>query len=129
MQLHLHELSDFEIVQALAQEDSNIEVVTAYVRMLADYRFGSRGEPLKTDHSDLSRWTVTDAIAIWHGYRYGVVGVSPPGAQGFDSVAEFQNRQPNFLTALDAGIFQGSGAGASVLGAVSIMTHYVEDTP
>ncbi len=77
MQLNLHELSTWEITKRLADPEFNVIVAAAYVRQLADYRFGSGGEPLLSSHADLSQWTLEDAIAVWHGYRYGIHGVTP----------------------------------------------------
>jgi hypothetical protein len=60
--------------------------------MLADYRFGSGGEPMQVPHEDLSQWTLEDALAIWYGYRAGVERVSPPARRyGFD-IVHFQMR-------------------------------------
>ena len=77
LQLGLHGRSTADVAFELIFDERNIQVVTAYVRMLADYRFGAERQPLLQSHADLSQWTLEDALALWHGYRYGVQNVSP----------------------------------------------------
>ena len=71
-----------------------IEYVAWIVRYLADHRFGTFNgvtiTPAQHRHDDLSMWTVADVAAMWHGYRYGVIDLSPGGA-GFLQ-EDFTNR-------------------------------------
>jgi hypothetical protein len=94
--------------------------------MLADYRFGSGGEPLQTDHSDLSKWTLTDAAAVWHGYRYGVPKVSPEGqGLGFETLSDFQDRSYSWSEGIRRSIFIGDYAEESVSGAIPFLQCYL----
>ncbi len=108
---------DWAIASALVFDGYNIPVVAAYVRQLADYRFGSNGDPLQTDHSDISAWSSTDVLALWHGYRYGVKGVSP-SAEGWKNVRDFQNRGP-FVYAPG-----GTDAAMNIAGAVPFVSFW-----
>lgn len=78
----------------LLNDSFSIRALTAQVRLLADYRFGSNDRPLLASHANLSGWTLADGVAIWHGYRYGVPRITP-GGQGFRSLGEFQDRTLN----------------------------------
>lgn len=80
------------LASQLLESDYNIRFMAAIVRHLADYRFGSDRKPLTTDHADVGKWTLQDAVAVWHGYRYGVPDVSPKPAYGFEDLDDFQNR-------------------------------------
>jgi hypothetical protein len=94
----------------LLSEPGSIFVMAAHVRQLADYRFGSNGQPSLTSHANLSQWTITDAVAVWHGYRYGVRDVSPPSLKyGFSTLEIFQNRHYD-LNELVNNVVQGIGA-------------------
>jgi hypothetical protein len=88
--------------------------------MLADHRLGSNGNPSLADHSDLSTWTTTDAVAIWHGYRYGVCGVSPGGG-GF-GVPAFQDR--SLTLGLTVSAAQGVGKAESMYRSVPYFEYY-----
>ena len=87
----------------------------AYIRMMADYRFGSNDAPLTQSHADLSQWTLEDGLAMWHGFRYGVHGINDGGA-GFDNVSDFQNRSLN--TNQFFGVIRGPDAWDSVHDAI-----------
>jgi RHS repeat-associated protein len=95
------------IVKKLLDSNFTVKTIAAYVRQLADYRFGSNGRPLMQTHAILAEWTIVDAVAIWHGYRYGVPRVSP-GGQGFLSLEDFQNRSYS-LDKLVNDVVQGKG--------------------
>ncbi len=104
----------------LSSPNVSTRVMAAYTRMLADYRYGSEGNPSQSDHSDLAQWTETDAVAIWHGYRYGVKDVSPKG-QGF-KIETFQNRELSFdMTVQMAG---GPGKEDSMRGSLPYFQRY-----
>ena len=123
MQLGWHSRPDWQTAFNLVRDDFNIRTVTAYVRQLADYRFGSHQQPLKTDHSDVANWTISDAVAIWHGYRYGVPGISPQGGgiqAGWRTLSDFQGAGRPML-----GSITGSGAVPSALGGFRIMGPYL----
>jgi RHS repeat-associated protein len=95
------------IVKKLLNNNFAVKAIAAYVRQLADYRFGSNGRPLIQNHTILAEWMIADAVAIWHGYRYGVPRVSP-GGQGFLSLEDFQNRGYS-LDELVNNVVQGRG--------------------
>lgn len=104
----------------------NVNVVAAYVRQFADYRFGSNGYPSTVRHDNLSEWTMADAIAIWHGYRYGVPGVSPSASDyGFTSLDKFQDRGFS-LNELISSVLQGEAAQQSARDAVPIFRKYFD---
>jgi hypothetical protein len=85
--------SDEAIVTKLQNLDFSIRTEAAIVRHLADFRFGSNGLPHLTNHANLADWTIADAVAIWHGYRYGAPVASPPGqGLGFANIGAFQDR-------------------------------------
>ena len=108
MQLNIHNSSTAEVTKMLTDDSFNIKVAAAVIRQLADYRFGTSGLPRLTGHENLSEWTTEDAVAIWHGYRYGVDGVSPVGyGLGF-TLDNFQNRKYS----LDEMIARATGIGA-----------------
>ena len=102
----------------------NIKVVAAYVRLLADYRFGTGGAPSRGSHADLSGWTMQDAVAVWHGFRYGVPGAAPGTARGFETVEHFQNRS----LALDMLVDMAAGIGkeGSMYGSVQYFQYYFD---
>ncbi len=108
MQLNIHNKSTAEATKLLTKRRFNIKVATATMRQLADYRFGSNGQPLAESHADFAEWTIADAVAIWHGYRYGVSGVSPYGMGVGFTLEDFQNR--NYT--LDELISRATGVGA-----------------
>lgn len=89
-------------IHFLANTEANTVVIAAYTRMLADYRFGSQ-----TSHANLQDWELEDAVAVWHGYRYGVPKVSPAG-QGFTSQEAFQTRHVG-LAVLISEVVTGKG--------------------
>ncbi len=74
----------------LLDDSFSIHAMAAIVRMLADYRFGNNGYPSLWNKSNLADWEIKDAVAVWHGYRYGVRTVSPGGV-GF-TLEDFQDR-------------------------------------
>ncbi|MGB8646733.1 MAG: RHS repeat-associated core domain-containing protein [Anaerolineae bacterium] len=79
--------------EKLVNEPFTIRFISAYVRELADYRFGTGGSALQASHSSLWEWTITDAVAIWHAYRYGAPKASPEGqGLGFDTIYDFQDK-------------------------------------
>ena len=89
------DLSPGQMTKRLTEDKFNIQYATGLIRLLADYRFAPfcLGLPLKRSHADLAEWTITDAVAVWHGYRYGVPGVSiPEKGLGFGKLSDFQNR-------------------------------------
>ena len=92
LQLNLHDLPREDLAFLLTLEEENIQVVAAYARMLADYRFGAERQPLLQSHADLSQWTLEDALALWHGYRYGVREVSPSAEKYGFELKDFQTR-------------------------------------
>jgi hypothetical protein len=104
--------SDTSLASRLLDTNYSIQVIAAYVRQLADYRFGSNEQPLTESHADLSQWTLDDGLAIWHGYRYGVPDVSP-GGQGFRELIDYQDR----TVALSV-VAIGDGAQGSITGAI-----------
>jgi len=124
LQLNLHDASDTAIVTRLTDDDNSIRVIAATVRQLADYRFGSNGQPLTSSHANLAAWTITDAVAIWHGYRYGVPDVSFRG-QGFRSLDNFQNRTVSLEELLNT-IVIGTGAYESASNSVPIFEQYFQ---
>ncbi|HRQ42702.1 MAG TPA: hypothetical protein PLD25_32720 [Chloroflexota bacterium] len=79
------------LTRRLLDDEFSVQAIAAMVRMLADYRFGSDGNPSLRSHADINQWTLQDGLAMWHGYRYGVDGVTPGGI-GFTSIARFQDR-------------------------------------
>jgi len=123
MQLNLQSKSTEEIAALLTDREFNIQVAAAYIRQLADYRYGAEGQPLTADHSDLDAWTMADCAAMWHGYRYGVSGGVSPGGQGF-SLEDFQNRLYSLsqLTKRATGI----GAVESINGSFILFVHYLK---
>ena len=100
----------------------SIRVVAATVRQLADYRFGSNGQPNTSNHADLSQWMIADGVAVWHGYRYGVPRVSVEGV-GFRSLEDFQNRTYT-LDDLVNNVVQGAGAQQSASASIPIFEKY-----
>jgi len=124
LQLGLHERSTADVAFELIFDERNIQVVAAYARMLADYRFGSGGEPLLEPHTDLSQWTLEDALAIWYGYQAGVERVSPP-ARGYGfGIVQFQMRGLGV-----EGLLQVASGGLkeeSILGAIPYFQCYFE---
>jgi hypothetical protein len=123
-QLGYHEIPEWVTANVLSFDEESIETVAAYVRMLADYRFGQNSAPLQVDHPNLRDWTFTDAVSVWHGYRYGVPAVSPRGAQGFGELSNFQNRNGFYVTLLLDGTYQGIGASDSIRGSVPSFVYY-----
>jgi RHS repeat-associated protein len=121
MQLSIHELSTWEVTKRLADPQFNVMVAAAYVRQLADYRFGSDGEPLLSAHTDLDQWTLEDAIAVWHGYRYGIHRVSP-NWRGM-LLQDFQNRTYDLDTMV--GVSMGLDKEANMYGAVPYFQRHV----
>ena len=71
MQSSFKNIPDWRISMSSQIPNWIIEAVAATVRTLADYRFGSNELPLLSSHTDLSQWSLTDVVVIWHGYRYG----------------------------------------------------------
>jgi hypothetical protein len=120
MQLNLPK-NKWYVARLLTVRDINIKVATAYVRMMADYRFGSNGQPLTVDHSDLSSWRIKDAAAIWHGYRYGVPTVSPDG-QGFEALADFQDRSYGVVGLVE--VATGEDKERSIYGSLQYLGYY-----
>ncbi len=123
MQLNLHDLPTEEVAFWLTFDEVNVKVVAAYTRMLADYRFGERGEPKKKPHEDLAEWALEDALVIWHGYRYGVEEVSPRSERYGWSLPDFQNRSVTLEELLN--LAQGPGAKESIRGAVPFFRCYM----
>jgi hypothetical protein len=129
MQLYLHDLPRTEIPRLLTIQEVNINAVAAFVRQLADYRFGFNQQPSLRDHSDLSEWTLTDAAAIWHAYRYGVPEAGPENwTQGFRNLADFQDRDYNWQEGLqgDEPKFIGRDAERSIRDAIPFLRCYLE---
>jgi RHS repeat-associated protein len=111
------------IAYMLIFDNTNIEIVAGYIRMLADYRFGSDGQPLTTDHSNLADWTIVDAAAVWHGYRYGVPDVSPDPGRGFVSLEDFQDRSYSIYK-LAFFMARGPDATNSIIGSIPHFLYY-----
>jgi len=124
LQLNLHDLPREDLAFLLTLEEENIQVVAAYARMLADYRFGSREEPFLQPHADLSQWTPEDGLALWHGYRYGVEGVSPPAREYGFSLESFQARGTDLEGLIR--LARGQGKEESILGAVPYFRCYFQ---
>jgi len=125
MKLMLHSMCLEDLAFELTAETISIKTLVAYTRVLADYRFGTAAKPLMTPHNNLSEWTLTDGLAIWHGYRYGVPEISP-GGQGFKDIESFQDRSYTWQTGILTHKFQGTDAEASIRGAVPIFRCYME---
>jgi hypothetical protein len=125
VQLWMHNICTKDLAFELTVETINIKAVIAYTRLLADYRFGNATRPLLASHRDLFAWTITDGLAIWHGYRYGVRGISPDG-RGFKDIASFQDRSYTWESGISNHIFQGTDAELSIRGAVPIFRCYME---
>ena len=124
LQLGLHERSTADVAFELIFDERNIQVVAAYARMLADYRFGAERQPLLQSHADLSQWTLEDALALWHGYRYGVQDVSPQAPEYGFSLQNFQIRGTDLEELI--WLAQGRGKGESLLGAVPYFLCYFQ---
>jgi RHS repeat-associated protein len=114
--------SKYSITSKLTLDAFSIRVVSATVKQLADYRFGSNGQANTTTHADLSLWTIADGVAVWHGYRYGVPDVSV-GAQGFKDLEDFQNRTYT-LDELVKIVVRGPGAQESASASIPIFEKY-----
>jgi len=125
LQLGFDTLNDSRLTSRLARDELNIKTVAAYIRLLADYRFGSGGEPLMVDHSGLSGWTLADATAVWHAYRYGVPRVPAPGDRGFERIESYQNRNLSVGEALNQGIYRGTDAIRSVMVSLPGFQYYL----
>jgi RHS repeat-associated protein len=124
----LNEYDDATIIRSLASNEFNVEAVSAFVRQLADFRFGINGQPHLGNHSDLSEWTLTDAAVVWHGYRYGVPNVSLEGyGLGFENTEDFQDRSYTWSRGLQESpaIFIGTGAENSIRGAIPFLRCYL----
>jgi RHS repeat-associated protein len=119
--LGMHELRAEWLAFQLSCPSRNVAAVAAYVGMLADYRFGSGGAPGRADHSDLATWSLTDAVAVWHGYRYGVQDVSPDGAAGY-RLDRFQQRSTDMATTVN--LAGGDDKIRSMYGAVPYIRQY-----
>jgi RHS repeat-associated protein len=125
----LHEWDDVTIIYNLVQNELNVEVVTAFVRQLADYRFGSNGQPSLEGHSDLSVWTLTDAAVIWHAYRYGAREVSLKDYdRGFRRLSDFQDRDYTWVEGLQGAEpkFIGWDAESNIRDAIPFLRCYLE---
>ncbi len=124
LQLGLHTQSTADIAFELLSEQRNIQVVAAYARMLADYRFGAERQPLLQPHLDLSQWALEDALALWYGYRYGVQNVSPQAPEYGFSLQNFQTRGTDLEGLIR--LAQGRGKEESLLGAVPYFLCYFQ---
>jgi len=124
LQLNLHNLPKEDLAFLLTLEEENIQVVAAYARMLADYRFGAERQPLLQSHADLSQWTLEDALALWHGYRYGVREVSPSAEKYGFELKDFQTRGTDLEGLIR--LAQGRGKEESLLGAVPYFLCYFQ---
>jgi hypothetical protein len=122
MRLGIHDQFGSVIAHKLTDDQYNIKVVAAIVRQLADYRFGAGGVPLKMSHSNFSKWEMKDAVAVWHGFRYGVPGVSYGGI-GFEDLATFQDRCYS-LDELINNVVKGPNAQESARGSVPYFSKY-----
>jgi len=119
VQLGLHDRPEWQVAWILTHDSYNIQTEAAYVRQFADYRFGADDEPLQVDHSYLGDWAITDAVAMWHGYRYGAPGVSPGQPQGWKE-GQFQGAGRSVL-----GTATGLDATRSTIGGYRIMGYYL----
>jgi hypothetical protein len=117
--IHRDESESWIVFRLASNEQFTIRLIAADIRLLADYRFGSDGQPQTTDHSTLSDWTLQDAIAIWHGYRYGVPDLTP-GGEGFESVESFQIRSHSLDELISTGIRGRGNPQESARGAIPI---------
>ncbi len=115
--------SNWKIALKLTNDQFNVRTVAAIIRQLADYRFGADGQPLRTNHTNLSEWTLIDGLAMWHGYRYGVPDVSFRGI-GFRSLDDFQNRCYTLDEFVNT-VVQGPGASENVRQAIQIFKKYL----
>ena len=102
----------------LANDQYSVRVIAAYVRYMADYRFGSDGQSIQVNHSNVSKWALQDALALWHGFRFGVPLISP-GGQGFRNIDDFQKRNVSSDFLIE-NIIQGIDAKQSVRNAIPI---------
>jgi hypothetical protein len=102
--------------QLLAKRNFNIRTIAMFVRQLADFRFGSNGQPLIANHAMFSKWTMADAVAIWHGYRYGVPEVSHLG-QGFKRIEDFQSRKLSVEEFIDQKVTKKDGTMSEIAAA------------
>ncbi len=100
--------SNSSISSKLLNDEFSINFMAAEARHLADYRFGSNGQPWIGWKGDLAQWTLTDAVAIWHGYRYGVRKVTPLG-DGFRSIEQFQERSLSLDEFIDQNVVGQKG--------------------
>jgi len=116
-------VSDATIVWRLTNEQYTIRIMAADIRQLADYRFGSNGNPSLTSHTNLDEWTLEVAIAMWHGHRYGVRDVTP-GGRGFEDIDEFQERTIPLETLVST-VVQGPGAEESTRSAIPIFVKHM----
>jgi hypothetical protein len=89
--------------------------------MLADFRFGSGGQPSLNDNANIYSWRDADFVAMWHGYRYGVRNVSP-GGQGF-ILGDFQNRGLSLSQLVE--VAKGPGARESIEGSYIYLRYYL----
>jgi hypothetical protein len=124
VQLWLHDICVKDLAFELTAETISIKTLVAYTRLLADYRFGTNKTPLMKPHNNLAEWTLTDGLAIWHGYRYGVRQISP-GGQGFKDIQSFQDRSYTWETGILTQKFQGTDAEVNIRGAVPIFRCYM----
>ena len=119
--------SDAVVVTKLQNFDFNIRTAAAVVRQLADYRFGSDRNPLKIDHSNLADWMLTDAVALWHGYRFGVPGVSPPNmGLGFRRLEDFQDRTKTLPELINTVIIGNGNPKVSAAQSIPIFQKFFE---
>jgi RHS repeat-associated protein len=120
-QLGYQDMEPAGVLKDISTTEGNIKAFGAIVKMLADFRYGSGGQPSLADHANIYAWRDVDFVAMWHGYRYGVDRVSP-GGRGFD-LEEFQNRSYSLQQLVD--VAQGTGAVESIEASYIYLRYYM----
>ena len=100
-----------------------IATVSAHTRFLADYRFGEERQPSLASHADVGDWSMPDAVAVWHAYRYGVQGVGPEGSGRGFTLYDFQNR--DLSVDMTIAVAAGPGKDASMRESIPIFQRYI----
>ena len=100
-----------------------IATVSAHTRFLADYRFGEERQPSLASHADVGDWSMPDAVAVWHAYRYGIRDVGPDGLGVGFFLGDFQNRALN--VDMTIAVAAGPGKDASMRESIPIFLRYL----
>jgi RHS repeat-associated protein len=120
-QLGYQDMEPAAVLKSLSTVKGNVKAFGAIVKMLADFRFGSGGQPSLNDNANIYSWRDADFVAMWHGYRYGVRNVSP-GGQGF-ILGDFQNRGLSLSQLVE--VAKGPGARESIEGSYIYLRYYL----